>query len=441
MKGYIFTYLLVVIGAVGAFRHPRIGLYIYLMFAVLRPQAMWSFAGNMQNLSWILGVATLLGWVLRGTGSWNIGKGKWAAAALVLFTLWCALSAIQAANTEYALLQTQEMLKILLPFIVGVTVLGNIKEARLLMLIIVLAQGYVALEMNRSYFSGYNRAHEDGYGGMDNNCLGVSLVATLGPALALALSPGKLWERIACLLSSALILHATMLTFSRGAMLGIVVSVLVAIVMMPKRPAYIAGVLLFGLLAIRLTGPQLLARYQSAFAEKEDLDYSAGSRVDLWKDCFTVAMQNPVFGIGLNNWPLIAHRFGWSFGKSAHSAWMQILAEVGFPGFAFLVFFYLFTVIRMIPVVRMRKTIGPGPPLLATGIMMSIAGYAVSAQFVSLQGLEIPYYVVMVAVVLLKGIYQPQTATVPVEGRVHPGSIALRPATAHHLKALKDVKA
>ena len=56
---------------------------------------------------------------------------------------------------------------------------------------------------------------------MDNNCFGVSLVATIGPALALGLARKKWWDADRWPRRAALILHTTLLTFSRGAMVGL----------------------------------------------------------------------------------------------------------------------------------------------------------------------------------------------------------------------------
>ena len=54
--------------------------------------------------------------------------------------------------------------------------------------------GYVGFEMNLEYWRGFNIAGE-GFGGMDNNCFGVALVTTIGPAIALGLGAKTWFER------------------------------------------------------------------------------------------------------------------------------------------------------------------------------------------------------------------------------------------------------
>src|SRR5439155_22805021 len=130
----------------------------------------------------------------------------------------------------------------------------------------------------------------EGFGAMDNNCFGVALVSTIGSAIALGLGAKNWYERGLAAVSTALILHTTLLTFSRGAMVGLIVVGMTAFIIMPKRPKYVAVLVVVGLLALRLTGPQLLARYATTVAESEERDGSADSRLDLLRDCLKLAI-------------------------------------------------------------------------------------------------------------------------------------------------------
>jgi len=168
---------------------------------------------------------------------------------------------------------------------------------------------------------------------------------------------------------------------------------------MPKRPKYVAVLALAGLLALRLTGPQLMARYATAVADSEERDGSAESRLDLWRDCISIAAGKPVFGVGPGNFPVVASEYGWTQGKQAHSVWMQTLAENGVPGVGLLFLFFAITIVKLWPIARARQTEENRYRVaVASGIIMSLVGFAVAGQFVSLGGLEIPYYVTMIAV-------------------------------------------
>jgi probable O-glycosylation ligase (exosortase A-associated) len=419
MKGFLFTYALVVFGVVGAFRSPLIPLGVYVCFAVLRPQSMWGFAGDLGGISYIVGVAALVSWGFRMTGSWQFGRGRGIVAALVAFSLWATLSSSLAENGPVAWKWTESLWKFVLPFLVGVTMIRSQEWTRRMLWIIVLSQGYVGYEMNYSYFIEHrNRVHLYGYGGMDNNSFGIGLVTTLGSAVALAFV-AKSWKaRIVALLASGFMLHTALLTFSRGAMVGLIAIGLTAFLILEKRPKQIAIVLLALIVTLRLTGPELMKRFESAFVETEELDGSAAGRLRLWRDCLTVALANPIVGIGPNHWPLVAEDFGWTPYKSAHSVWMQTAAELGFVGVFFLALFFALTFIKLWRIARNRSKAPPDREwaILATGVMLGMVGYCVSAQFVTLTGLEVPYYMAMVGVALLVNAPQPavQTVTAPV---------------------------
>src|SRR4029077_7268839 len=76
VKGLILTYIVAYSSAVAALRYPLIGLYVYVGLAVLRPQFIFGWAGDISGMSLIVGVAVLIGWAFRGFGSWEVGKGK-----------------------------------------------------------------------------------------------------------------------------------------------------------------------------------------------------------------------------------------------------------------------------------------------------------------------------------------------------------------------------
>jgi probable O-glycosylation ligase (exosortase A-associated) len=401
MKGLILIYAITVLGSIGALRSPVIGLFVYVGFAVLRPQFIFGFAGNFEGISLIIGVATLIGWAAGGFGTLKMGPGKSIVVALLLFCAWTVISASQAVDTSIAYAELVPMAKFVMPFLIGVTVLDSEQRTRTMMWIIVLAQGYVGFEMNLAYLKGFNIANE-GFGGMDNNCFGVSLVTTIGPAIALAIGAKTWWEKGLAAAAAALILHTTLLTFSRGAMVGLLIVGFTAFVIMPKRPKQLAALALIGLLAIRLTGPQLLARYGTALAQDEERDGSAESRLDLWRDCLKIAAGRPVFGVGPGNFRVVASSLGWTPGKQAHSTWMQTLAEDGAPGLLVLLLFFAIPVVKLWPLARATVTEENRYEVaVASGIIMCVVGFLVTGQFVSLGGLEIPYYATMIGVVIL----------------------------------------
>ena len=440
MKGLILIYIITAIAAFGGLRFPLLAFYVYVGLAVLRPQAIFGWAGDLSNLSLIVGTSMLIGWVVNGFGSWRFGRGRAVLLLLLGFVSWFTLSGFLGIHVERSMDSLVGLSKVVLPVLVGATMIREAKHWRWLLWTIVLCQGYVGFEMNLDYLvKNYNTA-STGYGGMDNNFFALALVTVLGPAVALTIASRTWLERGLAALSAALILHTTLLTFSRGGMVGLLAMAATAFVMVPKKPKHMAVVLLTMLLAVQLTGPELMERYMTTFAPVEERDGSAQGRVELWRDCLIVIGRYPVFGVGPANWVTIAAQYGWPVGKSAHSVWMETAAENGIPGALLLLSFFGLAAWRLWPIARGRAPgTDPYEQALAAGGVLAIVGFAVTGQFVSAPSLEVPYYVVTACIGMLKlrtvrlataasvAVDRPVAATAP--AHVPAMSTLIRPAS------------
>ena len=400
MKGILFTYLLTIGGAAAGLVRPMIGLYVYALFSALRPQVMWGFAGPMQGLSQLVAVPMLIGWAVQGFGSWQFGRSRVMVAWLFAYFGWMLVSAIFALNPDAAWSPIIERAKIVVPFLAGLTLAQTRRDARVVAWILVVSHAYISWELNLRYLDGYNAMAEDGYASMDNNTFAIALVATVGPALFLAMASPRWWMKGIALASAALIIHTVLLSFSRGGLLALIVTGLVAVVVVPKKPAYLGALLLAAVIGFRFAGPEVLARFDTAFAEEAVRDASAQSRVALWQDALDVIGEHPITGVGPGNWPLMVARLGWPVGKQAHSLWLQTGAEIGVPGVLFLLLFYLSGVWRGIGLIRRGKDTWE----IACGslVVTSLSGFMVAAQFVTVEGLEVPFFTMLIAAMTLK---------------------------------------
>ncbi len=423
MKGLIFTYALTYGGAALSLFRPFYGLLIYVAFSILRPESLWHWSVPQGgNYSRIVAIALLIGWALNGFGNWKLAKGRAMLVCFAGFWGWAALSTLFAAlmpERGYDFLES--MAKILLPFMVGLTVIDNIDQIKQLAWTIGLSVSYVAFEMNQAYYSGFNFLHEHGFAGMDNNCQAIQLVSAVGFMFFLGFAATSWWQRLVAVGGVLAMINAIMFSFSRGGLLSLIVTGGVAFLLIPKRPVHYLAFLATVAAAVRLAGPQVLARFATTFADKSQRDASAESRLDLWADCWTLMQQNPLFGVGPNHFPYYAHvQFGWPMGKEAHSLWFNTGAELGFIGVGFLIMFYLLSIRHLWPLCR-ESYPATEPHLrdLARMVIASLAGFLVSSQFVSLEGLEMPYYVVLVGACTLKVAPQYSLAWFP-----HPQPVA-----------------
>jgi probable O-glycosylation ligase (exosortase A-associated) len=444
-KGLLFTYLLTYGGAVVSLFSPHVGLLIYVCFAIVRPDFMWHWSVPSGNYSRFVALALLLGWALQSFGKWcqeagaqgllesvgtffakgllsgvalligwplkELGRSQLILTLLVWFWLWSALSTLFAANESVARDFVESLGKIVLIFLVGLTTLDSVAKLRQLAWVIVLSQGYVAFELNVSYFSGYNRLVEEGFAAMDNNCNAVAMVTCIGLAFFLGLHSSRWWLKVLSFVLALLMVHAVMFSFSRGGLLALCVSAVVGFVLMSKRPLHYAVMLATVAIGFYLAGPEVRERFVTAFAESPERDASAGSRLLLWSQCWDTMLKNPIVGIGPDHWPLVVHEYGWPRGKEAHTLWLQIGAELGFPGLLLLLGFYVATIVRILRLCRRPDLPDPWLENAARMVVPSLIGFMVAAQFVSLEKLEAPYYVALIAAGALR-LASPQPARV-----------------------------
>lgn len=398
MKGLLFTYLFTYGGAVISIFNPWYGLLIYICFAIVKPESMWYWSVPAGNYSRIVAIALLVGWALKGFGEWNFGKAKPIVLCLLGFWAWSVICLLFADNFEVGWSYVETKSKIFLPFLVGATLLRTQRQLTELAWTLVLSQGYVAYELNSSYYGGFNRLHELGFGGMDNNSAAIALAAASGLAFFLGLEEKRQWTRLLAFVAAALCVHCCFFAFSRGAMLSLCVLAVVSFILIPKRPMYMA---LFGLgiiVAFMLAGDQVVERFLTIFAEGEERDSSAQSRLDMWKICWAAMVSSPLFGLGPGHFRLSASSFGLTEGKSAHSLWFETGAEFGFPGVGLLIAFYVSCCWILYRELRKLSDTSTIYNRASRMVIASICGFIVAASFVTLPGLEFPYYVVLLGV-------------------------------------------
>ena len=414
MLGLIFTYVLTFGGAVISLFNPFWGLLIYVCFAIVSPPSMWPWAVPQWHFVRVVAIAMLIGWLFKGLGQWNFGRSRGIFLAYVGFFLWAILSAFFAPSQEVAWNFVENVAKIFIPFVVGITLVDSLPKLKQLAWVMTLSLGYVAFEMNLSYFQGFNRAHLLGFEGMDNNSLAISMVAGVGLAFFIGVGATVWWHRVIAWASALLMAHTVMLAFSRGGMMALIMSMMASFALLPpKKPKHLLALVICLLIGIRLAGPEVTDRFFSSFADSQERDFSAQSRLDMWADMWESTLHHPLLGVGPDHWPLVAPQYGWELGKEGHSLWMQIGAEIGVPGAFFLILFYGLCVIKLWPVVRSRdQEIDPWYQSIGRMVIAGHVGFIIAAQFVSLEGLELPYYVTLLGAGALKLLPKPEPSRV-----------------------------
>lgn len=391
-------------GAAVALVNPFHGLLAYIALAVLRPTQLWAWSLPQDGrFSLIVGAALVVSWAVHGFGEWKFGPARPIVFFLLAYWFWMILSATMAAHQQVAWSYVILHSKILLPVLIGMTIIRSTIQLRQLAWTLVLCLGFIAYEAHGMYYGGgLAQLREQGMLGMDNNSLSIALAAGAGLAVFLGFYESSWWLKLASFGLAGLMVHVPMFGNSRGGMLGILVVGVVTFILLPKRFGMLATYCVGVLVAIRLAGPAVVERFSTVFASAEARDSSAQSRIDLWADCWDVMINNPLLGIGPDHWPLIAEQYGWPPGKEAHSVWFNCGAELGFVGLGLLLLFYFSSLWLAWSKLCRSAEVTTACRDFGRMSIASLCGFVVSASFVSLDALEVPFYVVLISVGTLR---------------------------------------
>ncbi len=258
--------------------------------------------------------------------------------------------------------------------------------------------GYIAYEVNSIYFQrGVTYLYNYGYGGLDNN--GAGLMLAMGVPLCYFAWEGiRGWFRWAFLAMIPLILHAVLMSYSRGAMVSLIAAVPFYLLRARRRVQLIlilAGI--SGLIPV-LAGKEIRARFFTL--EQTDVDASANSRRESWAAAYRIANDNPIFGVGIRNSELFSHEYGADLeGRTIHSQYLQTAADSGWVALALyitaLVTFWLHTRMARIAALKSPDPDGRAAYAAACGVEGAMIVFCVGGAFLSLENFELPYIMLL----------------------------------------------
>jgi probable O-glycosylation ligase (exosortase A-associated) len=240
--------------------------------------------------------------------------------------------------------------------------------------------------------------YQNGYGGLDNN--GAGLMLAMGVPLCIYLYLGtRRWWRWGFAAFVPLLVHAVMMTYSRGAMLALILATPIVFFRARNR-----GQLALAAAALAIAVPVLAGaeiRHEFFSIEAYERDGSAQSRFGSWRAGTRMAGDYPIFGLGIRNSNLFSRQYGAdAYGRTIHNQFIQIMADSGIPA----LFFYLLTLVFVaIALRRVRRWARHDPSdranlaySIACGVEASLAVFCIGASFLSLEVFELPYLMLLI---------------------------------------------
>jgi len=388
---------------------PFIPFLAYYFYAVVRPQALWeSELPKGVQWSFYVGVAALAATVIARCGlmhyptygptaggrrpGWN--RIHWL---LVAFALWVCLSYQSALNQNHAWEPFVEYVKMFVMFVAGALMVQRVNQLWTILIVITVGDIYVAWEANTQYLKGW---HFHKHGGLDNN--GAGLMMAMGVPMCYFLWEGTAGRaRWLFLLAMPVLAHAIMISFSRGAMLSILLAAPWVFLFSSQKKKVALAYVLGGLFVVATAGPELQERFFSI--SRHDMDASANSRKESWAIAIRMANEHPILGMGVRCSTLKTFEYGADMQyRAIHSQYLQTAADCGWVGMGLFVALLLMSM--WLATVFFRRTRHwPRYPevvrarAMAGAVVCGLMVYTVGAVFLSLDHFELPYVLFLLA--------------------------------------------
>ncbi len=390
-----------------AFLKPQVGIYLWTWIAYMNPHKVsWGIASDL-NLSEIVAAVTIIAWLLAAKRQ----RFPWMPATilLVVFVAWCGITSLTAinSNTDQVTRELERFAKIVLFTMLTISIISNRVQLHALIWVTVISMTYYGVKGGIFGIMTGGQHTIFGPGGSfiaDNNSLAMALLMTLPFVRYLQLTSDNRWIRIGLLFTSSLVLLSIVLSYSRGALLGLAATVIFLWFRSPQRLklALATGIVLA--LAFSLVPQKWYSRMETI--ETYEDDRSANTRVGIWIFAAGIANDHPITGGGMSvffHWPLyekyhpgpVAHPW------APHSIYFGVLGEHGYVGLGL---FLLLAIASFRNTGWVLRHTRDRPDLgwardLAKMIQVSLVAYAVPGAFLTLQYFDLYYGIIAISVI------------------------------------------
>ena len=392
-------------------------LFLFTLMVYLRPYELTSALSFLSGTTVYFAILTIVLFIpsqIATEGNLTVltteVKAILAMAAISLVTIPVARNPLLAWETF-----SDPYIKAVVIFIILVNVVRTRKRMLGLMWLSLAIAIYLSTVAIKLYIAGefavegYRVAVTDGEGMFSNpNDMAIHLVTMTPLALALGLASKNLLARIMFFAVVAVLIAATMFTFSRGGFLGLLgaAGVFAWKAGRAHRTKVTAVSIVSGIVLLILAPGNYGLRMLSIFIPSLDPVGSADARREGLITSIIVTIRNP-WGIGIGN----STTFG-AHNLQTHNAYTQVSSELGILGLiAYLVFIVSpFRKLGAIERTQFESDSHDWFYYLAIGLQASILGYMISSFFASVAYNWYIYYLVAYAVAFRR-IYALETAS------------------------------
>jgi len=331
-----------------AVRGPFYAMLFYLWYAYFRPE-MWvwdsAFIESL-NISLFVGIFALMWSLLSGQVTWNV---RLSLMALLVFQ--SLISTLASDHTSYAWPYWVDFAKSAAITWLLASLVTDVARFRMVLLIIAVSLGFEACKEGwaQIIFDPGGKNYNDSYLLGDNNGVAIGMWVLLAIFVALARTSAGRLQKWLHRFAAAGVLYRGLATYSRGGFIsGGVLALLYFVRSKRKIAALLALVIAAGIIVPMMptafwdrmgtiTADPRTAETADPADEQRGDKLSSLSRLHFWNVAIAMAADRPLTGVGHNAFVAAFDQYDFSdgaFGKgrSVHSSWFGLLAELGYPG-------------------------------------------------------------------------------------------------------------
>jgi len=418
--------LTVILGSIPVcFLRPFYGVLLWTVFSFVNPQQLSFGIARVFPVALWIAIPTIAG-ALVFTRTWQSLKSREFFLLLALW-LWFTITSLATAFTPAfadhvtdTWFEWKFVSKILVMTVVAMGVINTWSRLRWLMLAIALSFGFFVVKAIPWMASTGGQYRLYGPGSTmigDNNDFGLALNMTLPLFFYLARTEPDRRVRYLMRFLFLVTIPAIFLTYSRGALVGLLVVVFLMLMRMRRRNALIPILALAAVLAVFFM-PEKWQERMDFSRDGALLDTSAKSRINSWTYAYRLALDYPVMGGGFQAFtPALFNRYAPNPRDvhGPHSVYFGVLAEHGFVG----LFLYLSLVVSLLVTLqRIRRSAGgvgeEQATSYATMLQLSLAGFLASGAFLGRAYFDY-YFTIVACAIVLKRLWRTEVAEMEYE--------------------------
>jgi probable O-glycosylation ligase (exosortase A-associated) len=384
-----------------AFKRPWIGILGWTWLSIMNPhQLTWSL--RTMPFAAAIGGATLIGlFMTKDRRDYSLSR---ESITLMLFMAWMCITLPFSMIFGEAFELWKRVMKIDLMILVAIVLLHSKRHMMLLTWVLVFSIGFFGVKggaftllTGGSYkVWGPESTYIEG-----NNEIALAVVIVIPLMRFLQMQMQAKWAKTVMTVCMVLMAMAALGSHSRGALLAIAA---MALVLWWRSKNKLAGAIVMVVVAVALLSvmpAEWWERMNTIKTYKQD--ESAMGRINAWWMAWNLAKAN-FFGGGFYIWTgsvFAVYAPDPNDPHAAHSIYFMVLGEQGFIGL--FLFLTLFTMVFF--TAGTLRTMGKARPQtqwlsdLGGMLQVSLAGYAVGGAFLSLSYWDLPYNLMVLAVV------------------------------------------